>query len=190
MCLLCIGCPLCGKQQSHGCHMPVVVARAPAPDPAPVVPASGPVQARVRPSLPRRGRQWAVAAYIGAFCLAGWVVAFAQCSNLTMPGLLADTERMSQRQSPSGQFTELTQTLTIDFASQAAAGAADNAVTVAGSLVGDTVSAIPLGTWPAGLSLPQGRCVVAGTVQFRIVNATAGALDPGSQSFVLQTQRA
>lgn len=95
------------------------------------------------------------------------------------------------RLSPSGQFVSpIQQTATINFASQAAAGAADNAIAVAGSLVGDTVLATPLGVWDAGLSLPQGRCLVAGTVQFRIVNATVGAIDPASQSFILSTFRA
>jgi hypothetical protein len=73
--------------------------------------------------------------------------------------------------------------VTVDVASIAAVTAPDTAVTVPGSLVGDSIIVTPLGTWPAGLSAPIGRCLVAGTVQVRISNPTAGAIDPGSQSF-------
>lgn len=96
----------------------------------------------------------------------------------------------NSRSSSSGPFTELVLTQTIDFASVAAASAPDQAITVTGTLVGDWVTAVPLGTWPAGLAIPQGRCLVAGTVQFRLVNPTAASVDPGSQSFSLHIQRA
>jgi len=73
--------------------------------------------------------------------------------------------------------------VTVDVASIPANTAPDTAVTVPGSLVGDSITVTPLGTWPVGLEQPAGRCLVAGTVQVRIGNTTVGAIDPGSQSF-------
>jgi hypothetical protein len=73
--------------------------------------------------------------------------------------------------------------VTVDVASIPANTAPDTAVVVPGALVGDSITVTPLGTWPAGLTEPQGRCLVAGTVQVRIGNTTVGAIDPGSQSF-------
>lgn len=73
--------------------------------------------------------------------------------------------------------------VTVDVASLSANTAVDTAVVVAGALVGDLVEVEPLGTWPAGLTQPQGRVLVDGTVQVRIANVTAGAIDPASQTF-------
>lgn len=94
------------------------------------------------------------------------------------------------RGSPSGPSEILVQDATIDFASVATVTAPDQAIAVTGSEVGDTVLCAPQGTWPAGLTLPQGRCLVAGTVQFRLCNPTAGAVDPASQVCRLTTLRA
>lgn len=93
------------------------------------------------------------------------------------------------RGGPSGPAELLVQDLTIDFASVATVTAPDQAIVVPGSLVGDTVLCAPQGVWVAGLTLPQGRCIVDGTVQFRICNPTAGALDPVSQTCRLTTLR-
>lgn len=73
--------------------------------------------------------------------------------------------------------------VTVDVASIPANTAPDTAVVVPGALVGDTVAIEPLGTWPVGLGVPQGRVLVAGTVQMRVENVTAGPIDPGSQAF-------
>lgn len=73
--------------------------------------------------------------------------------------------------------------VTVDIASIPANTAPDTAVVVPGSLVGDAVTIEPLGTWPVGLGVPQGRVLVAGTVQMRVENVTVGAIDPGSQAF-------
>lgn len=73
--------------------------------------------------------------------------------------------------------------VTVDVASLSANTAVDTAVAVSGALVGDLVDIEPLGTWPAGLTQPQGRVLVDGTVQVRIANVTAGAIDPASQTF-------
>jgi hypothetical protein len=73
--------------------------------------------------------------------------------------------------------------VTVDVADIPANTAPDTAVVVPGSLVGDVVSIQPLGTWPVGLAQPTGRVLVDGTVQMRTPNVTAGAINPGSQSF-------
>jgi len=78
--------------------------------------------------------------------------------------------------------------VTVDFADVPTLEAIDQAVVVPGALVGDIVSIEPLGTWPVGLSLPQGRVLVAGTVQVRVANVTAGNINPGSQSFRFSLQ--
>lgn len=98
-------------------------------------------------------------------------------------------KQMTGRAGTSGPAEMLVQDLTIDFASVATIVAVDQAITVAGSVVGDTVLCSPQGVWIAGLTLPMGRCIVDGTVQFRIANPTAGALDPVSQICRLVTLR-
>lgn len=89
---------------------------------------------------------------------------------------------MGIREGSNGPFVIESADVTVDIASVAAATAPDTAVTVPGSRVGDQIQIQPLGTWPANLGLPQGRCLVAGTVQVRVVNPTAGAIDPASQT--------
>jgi hypothetical protein len=71
--------------------------------------------------------------------------------------------------------------VTVDYDSVPTLEAIDMAVLVPGALVGDIVTITPLGTWPVGITLPQGRVLVAGTVQVRVANVTAGAVNPGSQ---------
>lgn len=93
------------------------------------------------------------------------------------------------RGSPSGPAEMLVQDLTIDFPAINTVTAPDTAVVVPGSLVGDTVLCSPQGVWDAGLTLPQGRCLVEGTVQFRIANPTAGNINPASQTCRLVTLR-
>ena len=90
---------------------------------------------------------------------------------------------MGIREGASGAFVIETQDVTVDVASLAANTAVDTAVAVSKALVGDAVIVEPQGTWLAGLTAPAGRCLVAGTVQVRIANVTAGALDPASQVF-------
>lgn len=78
--------------------------------------------------------------------------------------------------------------VTVDYDSVPTLEAIDMAVLVPGALVGDVITVVPLGTWPVGITLPQGRCLVAGTVQVRVANVTAGAVNPGEQTlrFLLQ----
>jgi hypothetical protein len=80
--------------------------------------------------------------------------------------------------------------VTVDVASLSANTATDTAVVVAGALVGDIVEVVPLGTWNAGLSDPEGRVLVDGTVQVRIANVTGGAIDPASQTFRISLKHA
>lgn len=90
---------------------------------------------------------------------------------------------MGIREGSSGPFVIETFDVTADIANILTQTAVDTALTVANARVGDQVLIAPLGTWPVGLTLPQGRCVVAGTVQMRVANVTVGAIDPASQSF-------
>ena len=80
------------------------------------------------------------------------------------------------------------QEVTVDVADIPANTAPDTAVVVPGALVGDVVTIEPLGTWPVGLGIPQGRVLVAGTVQMRVENVTVGAINPGSQSYRFSLQ--
>lgn len=91
--------------------------------------------------------------------------------------------------SPSGRVVRRTAIVSVDVASVAAATAVDTAITVPGSLVGDGVLCTPLGTWPAGVVIGPSRCLVAGTVQMRVGNVTAGAVDPGVQNFRIDMLR-
>lgn len=90
---------------------------------------------------------------------------------------------MGVREGSSGPF--VIDTVDVEFTSAAigAATSTDQAVLVPGSLPGDGVEVQPLGVWDLGLSLPQGRCLVAGTVQLRILNATAGGITPAAQTY-------
>jgi len=90
---------------------------------------------------------------------------------------------MGIREGSSGPFVVETFDVTVDVASLAAVTAVDTAVAVPAARVGDAIIVQPLGVWPAGITAPQGRCLVAGTVQCRVANVTAGAIDPASQSF-------
>lgn len=90
---------------------------------------------------------------------------------------------MGIREGSSGPFVIETEDVTVDVASVVAVTAVDTAVAVTKAKVGDSIVVTPQGTWPAGLTAPQGRCLVAGTVQVRVANVTAGAIDPASQTF-------
>jgi hypothetical protein len=90
---------------------------------------------------------------------------------------------MSVREGNAGPFVCEVNDVTVDIASIPAATAPDQAVLVPAARVGDSIQITPLGVWPVGVSQPQGRCLVAGTVQVRVANVTAGAIDPASQTF-------
>lgn len=90
---------------------------------------------------------------------------------------------------PSGRVVRRTSIVSVDVASLAAATAVDTAIAVPGALVGDAAVCTPLGVWPAGLTWPGGRCLVAGTVQMRVGNVTAGAVDPAEQNIRIDLLR-
>lgn len=93
------------------------------------------------------------------------------------------------RQSPSGREQRRDVTVTVNVASIAANLAPDTAVTVPGAKVGDAILATPLGTFDAGLGMGPHRCLVDGTVQMRIGNVTAGAIDLASQDYIFSLFR-
>lgn len=70
--------------------------------------------------------------------------------------------------------------VTIDIASVAAATTAEQTFTVNGTLPGDFVLVSPASTLNAGLAIAGARVATANTIILRIINATAGALDPAS----------
>lgn len=70
--------------------------------------------------------------------------------------------------------------VTIDIASVAAATTAEQTFTVQGTLPGDFVLVSPASTLNAGLGIVNARVAAVNTVTLRIINATAGALDPAS----------
>lgn len=79
-------------------------------------------------------------------------------------------------------------TAVVDVASVAAATTVQQTATVLGVQVGDFVTAAP-STFTAGLN--YGACIVtaANTVAITVTNASAGALDPASQTFTFLVVR-
>lgn len=90
---------------------------------------------------------------------------------------------MGLREGGAGTFVQTVADVTVDIASVVTQTAVDTAVLVPTSIAGDGVNVMPLGVWPAGVTQPQGRCLVDGTVQTRVANVTVGAVDPASQTF-------
>ncbi|MER5420336.1 hypothetical protein [Streptosporangium roseum] len=76
----------------------------------------------------------------------------------------------------------LTATATIDFASIAAGAVGTDTVTVTGAATGDFVLVAPPGNLNAGLVV-FGFVSAANTVTIRVLNGTAGAIDPASASW-------
>lgn len=89
----------------------------------------------------------------------------------------------SMRPGYAGPLAVEARDVTVDYPNVPTLEAIDAAVLVPGALVGDDISVQPLGTWDVGLTQPQGRCLVAGTVQVRVANVTAGDINPASQTF-------
>lgn len=76
----------------------------------------------------------------------------------------------------------LTATATLDFASIAAGAVGTLTATVTGAATGDFVIVAPPGNLTAGLVF-CGFVSAANTVTIRIINGTAGAVDPASATF-------
>lgn len=73
--------------------------------------------------------------------------------------------------------------VTYDPASIAANTTAEDAVTVTGVAAGDEILAVVKPTLTAGVAPVHARVSAADTVQVTWVNATAGAVDPGSETY-------
>jgi len=74
--------------------------------------------------------------------------------------------------------------VSVDLGSQAPSTTTDNTVTVPGVLAGDDiVQVIPPSGLNAGLGVSHARVTAADTVSLRLVNATAGAIDPASLTY-------
>lgn len=75
-------------------------------------------------------------------------------------------------------------TATIDPASVAAGTSAEQTFTVAGLAVGDVV-VVNKPTATAGVGIVNARVSAANTLALTFMNATAGALDPASESYTI-----
>lgn len=75
-----------------------------------------------------------------------------------------------------------------DPASVAAATSVEQSITVPGVRVGDYVD-VTKPTLTAGLSIGSARVSAANTVAVTFSNATAGALDPGSETYQVYVMR-
>ena len=82
------------------------------------------------------------------------------------------------------QTVSLIGSATLDFPSIAAAGTANLTIAVAGAAVGDPVAVGVPAAFNAGLSV-HGFVSAADTVTVRVINATAGALNPASAAFAV-----
>ena len=78
--------------------------------------------------------------------------------------------------------TEITGTGTIDYGSIAAGAVGTGTVTVTGAVVGDSVAVGVPSTFNTGL-LAFGYVSAADTVTIRVINGTAGAIDPASGTY-------
>ena len=74
--------------------------------------------------------------------------------------------------------------LTIDVASVAAATSAEQTFTLRGVRVGDFV-AVSKPSLTAGLAIGSARVSAADTIAIQFINATAGALDPASETYLV-----
>lgn len=95
------------------------------------------------------------------------------------PGGLATLD--SDGRVPVGQVA-LTATATLDFASIAAGAVGTLTTTVTGAATGDFALVSPPGNLTAGL-VHSAFVSAANTVTIRIINGTAGAIDPASATW-------
>lgn len=83
------------------------------------------------------------------------------------------------REHRSGVFS-----LTIDVASVAAATSAEQTFTLRGLRLGDFVM-VSKPSLTAGLAIGSARVSAADTIAIQFINATAGALDPASETYLV-----
>ena len=79
--------------------------------------------------------------------------------------------------------SQLAKVVTIDFASVPTVSSLTAEVDVLGAMLNHVYMAIPEGSWNEGLSYPIGTSKTINKVTFRILNPTAGNLNPVSQDF-------
>lgn len=89
----------------------------------------------------------------------------------------------ADRNSPSGRTQKITVDVVFAAAESVTKTSADQAVTVPGARVGDTIIVTPLGDWDVGLLLGPHRCLADGTVQMRVTNVTGGGITPVEQTY-------
>lgn len=78
--------------------------------------------------------------------------------------------------------------VTFNPASIGAATTAEQTLTVPGVVVGDFVD-VSKPTLTAGVGIVNARVTAADTVAVTFINATAGALDPGSEVYTIRVTR-
>lgn len=89
-----------------------------------------------------------------------------------------------QRNPPSGPKTGLTGTVVFDAASCGAAAVTVQSVPIVGVKPGDVVLLAPAdGALSVAVMIGVGSCAVADTALVPMVNPTAGALDPASETY-------
>lgn len=83
-----------------------------------------------------------------------------------------------------GPITLLILQQAVDLASAAAVTAADQSIAVTGLAVGDIVFVNPAEALTVGVSVtPMGTVVAADTIELRVTNPTAAAVDAASATF-------
>lgn len=80
--------------------------------------------------------------------------------------------------------------VTLDPAAVSAATSAEQTFTVAGLLPGDIVIAVNKPSATAGVGIVNARVSAANTLAMTFMNATAGSLNPASESYVVVIGRA
>lgn len=84
----------------------------------------------------------------------------------------------TRRSSPSGPIDIITGTVSFDAASIPAATTADNTVAFTGAVVGDVVVVSPQANMTANCGIVGARVSAADQLTIRMINPTAGAVDP------------
>lgn len=79
---------------------------------------------------------------------------------------------------------------TIDPASVGAATSAEQTFTVTGLAVGDVILSVNKPTATAGVGIVNARVSAANTLALTFMNATAGAVDPASETYLIVAMRA
>ena len=101
-------------------------------------------------------------------------------------GVVISSGRPSAAANPAGETAIMSikrYSVSFNPASIAAATTAEQSVTVTGVAAGDIVLSVTKPTVSAGIGIVNARVSAANTVQLTFVNATAGAVDPGAETY-------